>query len=146
MITLSCQKLRNVKYRFWLQQEVKISSNKIFWFTTSNCMVFHATFVLKFFGKSMNHMHRMFSLIPFWRISWNVKSCSSTCNTQKLSKPKITVFGNKKGSKIGLSNFSERRMKSQWHFDLQFYLKDQSHVSIRCKSFDAVFKWNRLVR
>ena len=36
--------------------------------------------------------------------------------------------------------------KIKGSFILQFRLKYQSHVSIRCKSFDAVFKWIRLVR
>ena len=86
MTILSTQKLRNAKYRFWLQKGVKIQSNEIFWFATSNSMLFHASFFSKSFSKNnwKIWITHMLSIITFQRIYWNVTSFSLTVMRRKF--------------------------------------------------------------
>ena len=73
----------------------------------------------------------------------NVFFCKISCG--KGVKWKITVLGYKKRSKCVWETFLNSRSKVNGDLILHFCFKYQSHLSIGCNSFDAVFKRKRLV-
>ena len=151
MTILSCQKLKNAKYRFWLQKEVKswIRHN----FLTRHIKLYVVSLLLlspNHFYEWMNSMDLILSLITFRRIFWgdvtSVTSFSSTFCEEKVLNDKLQFWVTKRDQKFVWEIFLNSRSKNKGGIILQFCLKYQSHLSIRCNSFDAVFKWNRLVR
>ena len=79
----------------------------------------------------------------FWG---DVTSFSITFYEEKVLNDKLQFWVTKRDQKFVWEIFLNSRSKNKGGIILQFCLKYQSHLSIRCNSFDAVFKWNRLVR
>ena len=92
-------------------------------------------------------MDLILSLITFCRFFfWGCNVFFFNTVWGKGVKWEITVLGYKRDKKFAWAIFLNSRSKNKGGVILQFCLKYQSHLSIRCNSFDAVFKWNRLVR
>ena len=89
--------------------------------------------------------HSFFDHIPAYFFG-DVTSFSLTLNEEKVLNEKLQFWVTKKDQKFVWAIFLNSRSKNKGGLILQFCLKYQSHLSIRCNSFDAVFKWNRLVR
>ena len=148
MTILSGQKLKNEKYRFWLQKEVKN------WIRYNLLNLHPKLYVVSLLLLSQNHFLRMdeqygshsfFNHISTYFFG-DVTSFCLTLYEEKVINEKLQFWVTKRDQTFVWAIFLNSRSKNKGGLILQFCLKYQSHLSIRCNNFDAVFKRKRLVR